>query len=731
MVLSALKQFIPRASDPYPKGIMAILNKFEARSLDDPGISLLKKAYEYGEKAHKGQKRRSGEPYFIHCIQVAETLSEWNCDNDTIAAGILHDTIEDTDITKEDIASEFNPTIAELVWGVSKLSGIKFNSRQQKQAENFMRLFLNVADDIRVIIIKFADRLHNMKTLNHLPLLKQQRIARETRDVFAPLAHRLGMGRLKSEFEDLCLGVIDPDGFKHLEKKVNTTKTQREKYIDEFIKPINEQLAKDNVNIEIFGRAKHYYSIYRKMKTRGKLFEDIFDLLAIRIIVDKVEDCYMVLGHIHQLYKPLIERFKDYISTPKINGYQSLHTTVFGKQGRLVEVQIRTKSMDRIAEVGVAAHWVYKEKGSVKSPDEDYNKQVEWLRELVDVLQSEDKNPEEFFNLLKIDLFQEEIFIFSPKGDLFRLAIGSTPVDFAFNVHTQVGIHCIGAKVNGKMVPLNTELHNSDTVEILTSPNHHPSMAWLKFVKTGKAQSIIKRWYNKEEFQRSVALGKEMLDKTLRRLKKSSLIKEIQKDPETAGYPNLEALYSVVGRGQLTIRKLLEKYIPEEMELSSIPTAETLTERFISRARGVSKGILVDGIENAMLNFGKCCNPIPGDDIVGFVTRGRGVSVHKSDCRNLPVSESEERIIPVEWNTSRNQSFIARLKITAEDRKQLLRDVAEKLGLLDINIVNLEFSASEGIATGNLIIQVRDTRQYDKIKRNLKSIKGIIHLERK
>jgi len=730
-MLHTLRQILPKSSNTYPKEILTILNKFESRGQDDPGVLLVKKAYEFGVKAHKGQKRRSGEPYFIHCVHVAETLAEWNCDNDTIIAGLLHDTIEDTIISKEDIAREFNPTIADLVWGVSKLSGIKFISRQEKQAENFMRLFLNVANDVRVIIIKFADRLHNMKTLNHLPILKQQRIARETRDVFAPLAHRLGMGKLKSEFEDLCLGVIDPDGYKSLQKKVNSTKTQREKYIEDFIQPIRIELSKYQLEFEIFGRAKHYYSIYRKMKTRGKLFEDIFDLLAIRIIVQNPEDCYMVLGYVHQIYKPLIERFKDYISTPKINGYQSLHTTVFGKLGKLVEVQIRTLGMDQIAEVGVAAHWVYKDKGSVKSDDDDYNKQIEWLRELVDVLQSEDKNPEEFFNLLKIDLFQEEIFIFTPKGDLFRLPVGSTPVDFAFNVHTQVGIHCIGAKVNGKMVPLNTRLQNSDTVEILTSPNHHPSMAWLKFVKTGKAKSIIKRWFNKEEFQRSVDLGKEMLEKTLRRLKKSSLIKEINSDPEKAGFSGIEMLYSVIGKGQLTIRRLLEKYLPEDTDLGETLSTETLTERFISRARGASKGILVDGIENAMLNFGKCCNPIPGDKIVGFVTRGRGVSVHRSDCKNLPVSESEERLIPVEWNTSRGQSFIARLKITAEDRKQLLRDVAEKLGTYDINIVSLDFSASEGIATGNLIIQIRDTKQYDKIRKSIRAINGVIQLERK
>lgn len=730
MPLSSIKSYFPDQKDGYSKGLQKILNNFDNRTDEDSGIQMLIQAYDFGENAHSGQKRRSGAPYFVHCSEVAATLAEWNCDDDTIIAGLLHDTIEDTSITKEDISENFNPAIAELVSGVSKLSGIKFNSRQQKQAENFMRLFLFVAEDLRVIIIKFADRLHNMKTLNYLPAMKRQRIARETRDVFAPLAHRLGMGKLKGEFEDLCLSFIDPTGDKDLVTKVNATKLQREKYISDFLIPLNDHFKTENIEVDVYGRAKHYYSIYRKMEKRNSSFEEIFDLQAIRIVVDKKEECYMVLGIVHMIYKPLIERFKDYIATPKINGYQSLHTTVFGKKGRLVEVQIRTNQMDHIAEVGVAAHWLYKERGSVTASDSKYNQQIEWLRELVEVLKSEDKDPKEFFNLLKIDLFQEEIFIFSPRGDLYRLPLDSTPVDFAFNVHTEIGYHCIGAKVNGKMVPLNTRLSNSDTVEILTSNSHHPSDAWLKFVKTGKAKSIIKRYVRKEQYKKSIELGKEMLDKTIRRLKKSPLIKEIIKEPGAAGFSTIDGLYYALANGQLTVRKLLEKYVPDTQEIPAQEQDESLTEKFIRRARGISRGILVDGIDNTMLQFGKCCNPIPGDDIVGFVTRGRGVTVHRADCKNLPVSHDKDRLINVDWNTSRNQSFIARIKIIAEDRKLLLRDVADRMAAMDLNIVSVNIQSSDGIATGIFILHIRDTRQLERILRKLKTIPRLIHLER-
>jgi len=396
----------------------------------------------------------------------------------------------------------------------------------------------------------------------------------------------------------------------------------------------------------------------------------------------------------------------------------------------LVEVQIRTNQMDHIAEVGVAAHWLYKERGSVSASDSKYNQQIEWLRELVEVLKSEDKDPKEFFNLLKIDLFQEEIFIFSPRGDLYRLPLDSTPVDFAFNVHTEIGYHCIGAKVNGKMVPLNTRLSNSDTVEILTSNSHHPSDAWLKFVKTGKAKSIIKRYVRKEQYKKSIELGKEILDKTIRRLKKSPLIKEIIKEPGAAGFSTIDGLYYALANGQLTVRKLLEKYVPDTQEIPVQEQDESLTEKFIRRARGISRGILVDGIDNTMLQFGKCCNPIPGDEIVGFVTRGRGVTVHRADCKNLPVSQEKDRLINVDWNTSRNQSFIARIKIIAEDRKLLLRDVADRMAAMDLNIVSVNIQSSDGIATGIFILHIRDTRQLERIMRKLKTIPRLIHLER-
>ena len=508
------------ASGDYPKDFHQIINNLNLeKEQDAQTFDRLWRAYQFGSHAHRDQKRRSGEPYFTHCAAVGAVLASWNMDIDTIIAGLLHDTIEDTNVTRDNIVELFNEDVATLVEGVSKLSGIKFSSRQEKQAENFMKMFLSVAKDLRVIIIKFADRLHNMSTINHLPLIKQRRIAIETRDVFAPLAHRLGMNKLKMELEDLILQVLEPDEYNQLVKKVKATKNQREQYIEEFSLPIKGELEKYDIKSEVFGRAKHFYSIYGKMIRRNKKFEELFDLFAIRIIVKKVSDCYAVLGAVHQLYTPLQERFKDYIATPKSNGYQSIHTTVFGKKGKMVEIQIRTEEMDQTAEVGVAAHWVYKESSS-NSQGGQIDKHVSWLRELVDILQNENNNPDEFLKLLKVDLFQNEIFVFTPQGDVIQLPTSSTPVDFAFSVHTQVGLHCIGAKVNGKIVPLNTQLQNGDSIEVITSESQTPSYAWLKFVQSSKAKSHIKRWVKKEQFEQSIQLGREIVEKTLRRLKK-------------------------------------------------------------------------------------------------------------------------------------------------------------------------------------------------------------------
>ncbi len=734
MVIDTLKKILPITGKGYPKPFHKILEYIlEKSNPTEKEINQLWKAYNLSKEAHEGQMRRSGEPYFNHCIEVGNTLAEWHLDTDAIIAGLLHDTIEDTEITEEKIIKEFGKEIASLVEGVTNLSGIKFNSRQHKQAENFMKMFLSVASDIRVIIIKFADRLHNMRTIKHLPLIKQRRIAIETRDVYAPLAHRLGMWKLKAELEDLVFETLEPATYKALFKKVKSSKKDLQKSIDNFKKPILVELETFNIECTIFGRSKHYNSIYEKMEKQNKEFSEIFDFLALRIIVGKIEECYAVLGIVHQLYTPIQERFKDFIATPKTNGYQSIHTTVFGKGGKMFEVQIRTKEMDRTAEIGVAAHWAYKENTSYKTTKKGINKHVNWLRELVEALQNENKNPDEFLNLLKIDLYEEEIFVFTPRGDVNQLQADSTPVDFAFQVHSQVGFNCIGAKVNGKIVPLNTQLKSGDTIEILTSENQTPSYAWLKFVQTAKAKTHIKRWVKKQQTEQSITLGKEILEKALRRLKNPKLIMEITEKPNILGYNSVDLIYTALASGQLTVREIINKYIPNEDGSDSIANEkddETLTSRFLRKARGIAKGVVIDGISNAMITFGKCCNPIPGDKIVGYITRGRGITVHRGNCNNLPVLKDEDRFLNVEWDVRKNESFIVRLKIIGEDRKHFLKDITESISGLNINLVSVDISANEGVATGIFILQVRDTRQLERITKKLKLIKGIIDLLR-
>ena len=732
MLLEKLKKILPNSDKEYPADFQNIIdNLFHKSEPDNDKVLFIWNAYCFSQKAHDGQLRKSGKPYFTHCASVGVTLSKWNMDASTVAAGLLHDVIEDTNVTREEMVDKFGVEVTELVDGVSKLSGIKFSSRLEKQAENFMKMFLSVAKDLRVIIIKFADRLHNMTTIKHLSLIKQRRIAIETRDVYAPLAHRLGMNRLKIELEDLVLKTLEPVEYRKLQKKIKATKKQREKYIEEFTSPITLELEKFNIKSDIKGRAKHYFSILGKMRTRNRTFEELFDLFAIRIIIDKVEECYAVLGVVHQLFTPLQERFKDYIATPKSNGYQSIHTTVFGSGGKMVEVQIRTREMDQTAEIGVAAHWLYKEKGSIKSDEKDINHHMRWLRELVEVLQSEESNPDEFLKLLKVDLFKDEIFVFTPKGEVKPLPSNSTPIDFAFEVHSQVGLHCSGAKINDKIVPLNTVLKNGDTVEVLTSNNQTPSYAWLKFVQTGKAKSHIKRWVKKEQNEQSVRLGKEILEKTLRRMKRLPLLDDIKTKPQLAGFNDDDSIYYALANGQLTVRDIINKFDPSDEENNESEIKEqSLTERFINRARQNAKGVKVDGVSNAMLMFAKCCNPIPGDEIVGYITRGRGVSIHRTGCSNIPFMDGEDRFIFVEWDVKSGSAFIVRLKIICEDRKQLLKDITESVSTLNINITSIEMKADEGVATCKIILEVRDTRQLERLITRLKKIPNFVYLER-
>tara|TARA_Y100000588_G_scaffold99192_1_gene107761 strand:+ start:6766 stop:8970 length:2205 start_codon:yes stop_codon:yes gene_type:complete len=734
MVLNKIKNLITGAETSELKSYQTILNNLSLDT-DNPNhqidISLIKKAFDIGYTAHKGQLRKSGEEYFNHCIEVAIQLSMWNMDRDVVIAGLLHDTLEDTEITKNDLVEHFSDEISNLVEGVSKLSDIKFNSRKQKQAENFMKMFLSVAKDIRVIIIKFADRLHNLRTIDHLSLIKQRRVAQESRDIFVPLAHRLGMNNIKTEMEDIILNTLEPKAYKDLKKKISASKKKRNAYIDKFIKPLPQSLLESNIRADVYGRAKNYASIYDKMQNRDKEFDEIFDLFAIRIIVEKVDECYGALGVIHQIYKPMQDRFKDYIATPKQNGYQSIHTTVIGDSGNMVEVQIRTREMDMTAEVGIAAHWTYKEKKFAASDKEkDISRHIKWLRELIENLQSEDKNPKEFFKLLKINLFQDEIFVFTPQGDLVQLKAKSTPIDFAFEVHTQVGMHCIGAKINSKQVPLNTELKSGDKVEIITSKKQTPSHAWLKFVKSPKAKSHIKRWVNKNENDKSISLGREVLEKTLRRLKQLKVLEDIEKNPTLMGFNNPNLIFSEVAKGHITARELIQKYVPN-LEEEPSEKDETLTEKFIQKARGQTKGVKVGGISNTLISFAKCCNPIPGDEIIGYITRGKGVTVHRNKCLNMPVLKTEDRFIDVDWNIKSDSSFMVRLNITASDRKHLLKDISEKVSLMNIYIQSIDMKANEGFATCILIIQVRDTRQLDRLFRKLKQLSNIISISRR
>ena len=724
-----LARFVPHLVGEYPK---KFLNLFENISLSDGSSQdeirdLLWQAYEFAITHHEGQKRHSGEPYFNHCLAVANMLAQWKMDHFTIIGGMLHDTIEDTDASIQDINSLFGEDIASLVNGVTKLGGIRFSSREAKQAGNFMKMLLSVAQDLRVIIIKFADRLHNMRTIEYLPRIKRHRIAMETRDVYAPLAHRLGMAQVKWQLEDLVLQTLNPKAFGEIDSKIKSSRRVREKYISGITRSLLIELNKNNIQAIVYGRVKSYSSIYGKMVKRGKSFEEIYDKLAIRLVVNKIEECYLTLGILHQHFTPIQDRFKDFIATPKSNAYQSIHTTVIGPNGKLVEIQIRTKEMEETAEIGVAAHWYYKQDGaSSKSIDSH----VQWLRELVEILQAESSDPREFMHLLKIDLFSDEIFVFTPNGDLFQLPVNATPIDFAFSVHTEVGLHCIGAKIDHKVVPLNTVLKNGDTVEVLTSKSQNPSYGWLKFVVTSKARNHINRFLQKATREESIKLGQQLLEKTLRRLKRFDLITDVKESYAKFGHNNSDSFLEAIGSGDLFIRDILKKIQPEEgVELGKEPVEEE--KRFLDFARSRSKGIKLQGIKNLMVTFGKCCNPIPGDEMVGFVTRGRGITVHHSSCKSLPLlNEESDRLMPVEWDVARSDIFNVRLKVESLDRKGMLKEITEVISSSNINITSVDMKVKDVLSTGYFIVQVNNLKQLDRVINKVSKIPGVDGVER-
>jgi GTP pyrophosphokinase len=709
-------------ANPYYRDYQVLLRRLRRY---DPHIDvdLLARAFLFAYSAHREQLRMSGAPYFEHPLEVAKILTELRMDHVTVVAGLLHDVVEDTGISLEEVREEFGDEIAQLVDGVTKIGGLRLEKLETRQAENFRKMLLSMVRDIRVILIKFADRLHNMRTLEYLPEKKRKRIAIETRDVYAPLAHRLGIARIKWELEDLALKELDPAAYEEIQRKIAEKRVERERYIRRFARPIQEELRRAGVRAQITGRPKHFYSIYMKMQKRNLPFEEIYDLLAIRIIVDKVEECYYALGIVHSLYTPVHDRFKDYIATPKSNMYQSLHTTVIGPDGKMVEVQIRTHEMHRTAEEGIAAHWRYKE----GKTDEELDKHLVWLRQILE-WQQDAHDSGEFLEDLKVELFQDEVFVFTPKGDLLKLPKGATPVDFAFAVHTDIGLHCLAAKVNGRIVPLDYELRSGDRVEIITSHNQKPNPDWLKFVKTSKARSRIKRWLREAQYEQSVQLGQEIVNRFFKRFRIPKDDQELEEIAQSFGLSDVEQLYAAVGRGDLSVENIARKLSPEKIEKAK---EDSIFQRFLEKARGSAKGVRVDGVRDMLIHFAKCCQPVPGDRIVGFITRGRGIVVHRADCKNLlAMMEDPNRYIEVEWDVSKDHQFLASLRVLGENRKGLLADISQAIASVDTNIVSAEMKAVDSVASGTFIIEVRNLSHLTRVIHKIRKVRGVLNVSR-
>ncbi|MEE8417712.1 MAG: bifunctional (p)ppGpp synthetase/guanosine-3',5'-bis(diphosphate) 3'-pyrophosphohydrolase [candidate division Zixibacteria bacterium] len=686
-------------------------------------IPLVRRAYEFSDRVHAGQYRESGDPYVEHCLNVAFILAEIHMDSATIAAGLLHDAIEDAGATISEIKGEFGEEIADMVNGLTKMSGLKFKNAAELQVEYFRKMLLSMAKDIRVIVIKLADRLHNMRTLGHLPAEKRKRIALETREIYAPLAHRFGMARMKWELEDLSFKYLGAKEYADIEKEIIESREEREAYIDDLTRALETAVASAGIKSEVTGRAKHYYSVYRKIKVRRVPFDQIYDLLAMRIIVDTITDCYHALGIIHTMWPPVPERFHDYVANPKSNGYRSLHTTVIGPRGRMVEIQIRTHAMHYAAEYGIAAHWLYKEG---KKGLGEIDQHMAWIREILE-WQGEMTNPEEFLEYLKIDLFPDDVFVYTPAGDLKQLPKGATALDFAFSVHSDIGFHCVGATINGKYVTLSTVLHSGDEVEIRTSSHQNPSSDWLMIATTTRAKSRIKHWLRQRGYEQAVSLGKEMLENELKK-KRMKMPSETELLDLAArnGFTNAEQMYSGLGSGTISVNNLISKLSPRlEKEQPS------MIRRFIDQARGVSKGIKIGGVENLMFRFASCCQPIPGEKIIGYVTRGRGLSIHKADCTNAAaIFQEPERMVDVEWDVEKGQSFLVRLHALVEDRKNLLKEITEAIAEADVNVRGGEISTGNWPASGRFVVEIQNYGQLGRVLAKMNKVNGVLSVER-
>lgn len=695
----------------------------------DADLDIIDRAYIYSARVHDGQVRLSGEPYLSHPLEVAGILADMKLDVVSVAAGLLHDVVEDTHASLEEINEMFGKDVTHIVKGVTKLSVLPFSSGSQaRQAESIRKMILAMADDIRVILIKLADRLHNMRTLKFHSPKKRAEIARETLDIYAPIAGRLGIYWIKKELEDTSFMYIQPDEYSKIEQLVNRDKEEGEKYIETVKDLIKKKMDEHNLECEVLGRYKYFYSIYKKMLSQNLEFEDVYDIIAFRIILDTVPHCYEALGVIHSLWKPVAQKFKDYIGVPKPNMYQSLHTTVIGPFGERIEIQIRTQEMDKVAKSGIAAHWSYKEGLYF---DEKTTKTFSWIQNLVEN-QENFKNPDEFLENVRIDLFPDEVYVFTPRGEIKTVPSGATPVDFAYLIHTEVGNQCVGAKVNGRIVPLQYELKTGDTVEISTSKKSHPSKDWLNFVKTVKARSRIRQWIKTQEKERSITLGREMCEKAFRkyRLNFNTLLKseEMEKVVEDFGFKHTDDLIASVGYGKITPLQIIRKIEPKPEEEDS----ESFLEKIISRVRKKKPkaGVTVKGVDDILIKFGKCCQPVPGDSIVGYITRGYGVTVHRTRCVNA-MKMSPERQIDVEWNVDTADTYPAKILVRSYDRVGLLADITANISKNGANILSANTETRDSKIVDSLFtIAVENTDHLNRVLSAIRKVKHIHYVRR-
>jgi len=722
-------------------GIDQLLEK-AGKYLKPNDLERIREAYKFAEKAHAGQIRKSGEPYILHPLAVADILVDMQLDATTLEAALLHDVVEDTNVTLDMVRDQFGFTCAMLVDSLTKLEKIQFKTKEEQQAANYRKMIVAMAQDLRVILIKLADRLHNMRTLKYQSEDRQRKIAEETLEIYCPLAHRLGISAIKWEMEDISLRYLNPQQYYRIANLMKKKRNEREMYIQECIRTISEKLAETGIHGDISGRPKHIYSIYKKMITQNKEFNEIYDLLAIRVLVENVKDCYATLGIIHTLWKPMPGRFKDYIAMPKPNMYQSLHTTVIGPNGDPLEVQIRTYEMHKTSEYGVAAHWAYKE-GTVV-PSGSFEEKLNWFREILE-LQNEVRDASEFMESLKVDFFSDLVYVFTPKGEVIELPAGSVPLDFAYRIHTEVGNRTIGAKVNGRIVPLDHKLKTGDIVEILTSKHSYgPSQDWLKIAQSSNARSKIKQWFKKEKREENIKAGEQAVERELKRLGYEPHVvmtdDNMQEVAKKFAFQDVEDMLSAAGIGGITpaqiVTRLLDRFRkPEEENLQLTSEVKELKElKPVARKSRPTHGIRVKGVDNVMVRFARCCNPVPGDEILGYITRGRGVSVHRADCNNLPVvddSDESNRLIEVEWETSVDATYNVEIEILGHDRRGLLNDVLQVISESKTIIAAVSGRSDKNkIAHINITILIRNTDHLHSIVEKIKRVKDIFSVQR-